>query len=329
MKRVYLKPRSTYRTVLHSDTLFGCVCWAIREVFSEAKLVELLQEFVSGNPPFQLSSAFPFRNNASDGRTHFYPRPMLLPTELEIPKDADGVKRQVEEAEKKKKFRKVKWITEETLSKFTSGAWDERDYYASGVWQDSGPGEKTVEVQHNTINRLSGGTGTTPSTGLYSLTEYTISDGGLFFLLNGETDVVEGALGFLEHFGIGGDSSLGKGQFEIEVTDADLPAVPEDVDRFMTLSLYAPRPSEMATVRSDEAWYNLVVRKGKVGGPFLRVEDFWKKSLTMFAEGSTFPMTEQQPFGHNPIVKGIADGLPFDVQHYGYAFQIHIKTKAV
>lgn len=326
MKRVYLKPRSTYRTVLHSDTLFGCVCWAIREVFSEAKLVELLQEFASGNPPFQLSSAFPFRNNASDGQTHFYPRPMLMPTELEMPKDADGVKRRVEEAEKQKKFRKVKWVSQETLSKFTAGTWNEADYYASDVWQDEGPNLVDIEVQHNTIDRLSGGT--TPSGNLYSLTEYTISDGGLFFLLDGETDIVEGAFGFLEHFGIGGDSSLGKGRFEIEVIDADLPTASEGADRFMTLSLYAPRELEIATVRSDGAWYNLVVRKGKVGGPFLRVEDFWKKSLTMFAEGSTFPMTEQKPFGHNPIVKRIADDLPFNVQHYGYAFQIHIKTKA-
>ena len=321
MKRVYLKPRSTYRTVLRSDTLFGCVCWAIREVFSEARLEELLQEFVSGNPPFLLSSAFPFRDT-SGRRIHFYPRPVLAPAEFERPKD-------VSEAEQQKKFRKVKWISEETLSKLTSGTWNEADYYASDVWQDEGPNLMDIEVQHNTINRLSGGTGTTPSTGLYSLTEYAISDGGLFFLLNDETDVVESAFGFLEHFGIGGDSSLGKGRFEIEVTDADLPETPKEADRFMTLSLYAPRPSEMATVRSEEAWYNLVVRKGKVGGPFLRVEDFWKKSLTMFSEGSTFPMTEQKPFGHNPIVKGLAEGLPFDVQHYGYAFQIHIKTKAV
>ncbi len=320
MKRVYLKPYSTYRTPLHSDTLFGCVCWAIREVFSEARLEELLKQFASGDPPFLLSSAFPFRDNESEGRTHFYPRPMLMPTELEIPKNEDDAKHQ-------KKFRKVKWVSEEILDKFVSGTWSETDYYASDTWDTEGPREKTVEVQHNTIDRLSGGT--TPSGNLYSLTEYAISDGGLFFLLDGETDVVEGTFGFLEHFGIGGDSSLGKGRFEIEVTDANLPAVPEDADRFMTLSLYTPRESEMATVRTDGAWYNLVVRKGKVGGPFLRVEDFWKKSLTMFSEGSTFPMTEQKTFGHNPIVKGIADGLPFNVQHYGYAFQIHIKTKAV
>lgn len=321
MKRVYLKPHSTYRTILHSDTLFGCVCWAVREVFSEARLEELLKQFASGDPPFLLSSVFPFRDNKSDGRTHFYPRPMLMPTALETPKDEDDAKQQ-------KKFRKVKWVSEEILGKFASGAWNEADYYASSTWDATGPGEKTIEVQHNTINRLSGGTGTTPSSGLYSLTEYAISDGGLFFLLDGEIDIVEGALGFLEHFGIGGDSSLGKGRFKIEVTDANLPVAPEDADRFMTLSLYAPRESEIATVRSDGAWYNLVVRKGKVGGPFLRVDDFWKKSLTMFAEGSTFPMTEQKSFGHNPIVKGIADDLPFDVQHYGYAFQIHIKTKA-
>lgn len=319
MKRVYLKPRSTYRTVLHSDTLFGCVCWAIREVFSEAKLEGLLKEFASGNPPFLLSSAFPFRDT-SGRRIHFYLRPVLAPAEFESPKD-------VSEAEQQKKFRKAKWVTEETLDKFTSGTWNEADYYASDVWQDEGPNLMDIEVQHNTINRLSGGTGTTPSSGLYSLTEYAISDGGLFFLLDGEVDVVEGAFGFLEHFGIGGDSSLGKGRFEIEVTDADLPAPPEGADRFMTLSLYAPRETEMATIRSDGVWYNLVVRKGKVGGPFLRVDDFWKKSLTMFAEGSTFPMTEQKTFGHNPIVKDNSDDLPFDVQNYGYAFQIPMTTK--
>ena len=318
MKRVYLKPLSTYRTALHSDTLFGCVCWAIREVFSEARLEGLLNRFASGDPPFQLSSAFPF-GSMSGGRTHFYPRPMLVPAELEIPKGMD-------EAEQQKKFRKVKWITEETLGKFASGAWNEADYYTSGAWEADGPNEMTVEVQHNTIDRLSGGT--TPSGNLYSLTEYAISNGGLFFLIDGEADVVEGAFGFLEHFGIGGDRSLGKGRFEIEVIDADLPAAPEEADRFMTLSLYAPRESEMDTVRSDGAWYNLMVRKGKVGGPFLQVGDFWKKSLTMFAEGSTFPLTEQKTFGHNPIVKGIADGLSFDVQHYGYAFQIPMNTKA-
>lgn len=318
MKRIYLSPRSTYRTALHSDTLFGCVCWAIREVFSEARLEGLLKRFASGDPPFQLSSAFPFRDE-STGRTHFYPRPMLPPAELETPKNMD-------EAERQKRFRKVKWVTEETFGKFASGAWHEADYYASGAWDADGPQLMAVEVQHNTIDRLSGGT--TPSGQLYSLTEYAISNGGLYFSLDGETDAVEGAFGFLSHFGIGGDSSLGKGQFEIEVTDAELPVTTEGADRFMTLSLYAPRESEMATVRSDGAWYNLTVRKGKVGGPFLRVADFWKKSLAMFAEGSTFPMDEPKTFGHNPIVKGIADGLPFDVQHYGYAFQVPIKTKA-
>lgn len=318
MKRIYLKPRSTYRTALHSDTLFGCVCWAIREVFSEARLEGLLKRFASGDPPFQLSSAFPFRDESTE-RTHFYPRPTLPPAELETPKNRD-------EAERQKRFRKVKWVTEETVGKFASGAWHEADYYASGAWEADGPQEMVVEVQHNTIDRLSGGT--TPSGQLYSLTEYAISNGGLYFWLDGETDAVEGAFGFLSHFGIGGDSSLGKGQFEIEVTDAELPVTTAGADRFMTLSLYAPKRSEMATVRSDGAWYNLTVRKGKVGGPFLRVADFWKKSLAMFAEGSTFPMDDLKTFGHNPIVKGIADGLPFDVQHYGYAFQMPIKTKA-
>lgn len=60
MKTVYLEPKATFKTDLQSDTLFGLICWGIRQVFSEQKLEELLAQFAAGTPPFLLSSAFPF-----------------------------------------------------------------------------------------------------------------------------------------------------------------------------------------------------------------------------------------------------------------------------
>ena len=316
MKRIYLTPRSTYRTDLRSDTLFGCLCWAIREVFSEAELEALLGRFAGGDPPFRISSAFPFRDG-EDGRAHFYPRPLVAPADLGTPKNATDATRQ-------KRFRKNRWVSETAFQKSADGTWNEVDYYAWGDWENNGPRLVSAEVQHNAIDRLSGGT--TPSGTLYSLTEHAAPDGGLFFLVDGETNVVEGALGFLQHLGFGGDSSLGKGRFDISVADAGPLGARDGGDGILTLSLYAPRPDEIDAIRNG--WYDLVIRKGKVGGPFLRVEDFWKRSVTMLAEGSTFPLSGPGPFGHNPVVKGPEDGLPFEVQHYGYAFAVPIKTKA-
>jgi CRISPR-associated protein Csm4 len=317
LKQIYLTPRSSFRTDLKSDTLFGCVCWAIREVFSEEDLTGLLKQFAEGNPPFRLSSAFPFHTAATE-RKPFYPKPMLAPASLGMPNG-------VTEAARQKTFRKQKYVTEDVFQKFVTGEWGEMEYYKSGKWEKEGPELTSIDIQHNTIDRLSGGT--TPSGNLYSLTEHMVSNGGLYFLMDGETRWVEGALGFLHHQGFGGDSSLGKGGFDIDVVDKTPIGVASGADRFVTLSLYSPRPDEVEKIKSGSAWYDLVLRKGKVGGPFLRVEDFWKRSVTMFGEGSTFALWNAQFFGHNPIVKGKEDGLPFDVQQYGYAFSIPMKTK--
>ena len=320
MKRIYLEPKASHRTNLRSDTLFGCLCWGIREVYSEAQLVGMLEGFASGEPPFRISSAFPYRNHEGQ-RTSFFPRPLLRPARL--PNVLDR-----KEARRQKDFRKHRWMAEDTFRKFVSGGLNEIDYYGSGVWEAVAPSVVEEEVLHNAIDRLAGGTGRAGT--LFSQTERYIPEGGLFFLLDGDAaGVVEGALGFLAHVGLGGDSSLGKGCFNISVEDLAPFDVPESADRFVTLSLYAPGDRESVAFREGEAWYELTVRKGKVGGPFLRVDDFWKRSVTMFTEGSTFPLLDGvRSYGRNPIVKGPEDGVPFRVQHYGFAFHIPMQTEA-
>ena len=320
MKRIYLKPKAPYRTDLRSDTLFGCLCWGIREVYSEAQLVGLLERFASGEPPFRISSAFPYRDHEGQ-RTCFFPRPLLRPARLP---DALDVK----EAKRHKDFRKHQWVSEDTFRKFVSGSLNEVDYYGSGVWEDAVPSVVEEEVLHNAIDRLAGGTGRSGT--LFSQTDRYIPEGGLFFLLDGEaTSEVESALGFLAHGGLGGDTSIGKGCFDILVEVLAPFDVPEAADRFVTLSLYAPGEREIDAFREGEAWYDLTVRKGKVGGPFLRVDDFWKRSVTMFTEGSTFPLLDGvRAYGCNPIVKGPEDGVPFQVQHYGFAYHIPMHIEA-
>ena len=319
MRAILLEPRGAYRNELHSDTLFGLICWAIRQVFSEARLVELLEGFAADRPPFLLSSAFPC---AKDGTTWkpFLPRPLLPPPDLD--------NRSREEAQRLKRYKRLRYIPVDHFKQFLQGSYSEHSYYASGVWEDLGvPVPQTTDRLRSAIDRLSD---TTDGEGtLFAMPEYRTA--GLFFLLDGqEAELVVKALRFLDDFGWGGGNSLGYGCFAATVTESPLGKPVAEPARFVTLSLYCPRPAELEHFRAGEAgesWYELTVRKGKVGGHFLRTGDFWKRSVLMFTPGSTFPaMTGRSAYGCNPIVKGRRDGLPFDVQQLGYAFAVGMKA---
>ena len=319
MKAIYLQSRGAYRNELHSDTLFGLICWAIRQVFSEARLVELLKAFADGQPPFLLSSAFPCVKDDA-GWKPFLPRPLLPPSE-----PAADLSR--EEAQRLKQYKRLRYIPADHFNQFLQGDYSDGSYYESDVWEKLAsevPVPRRTDRLHSTIDRLSG---TTDGEGnLFSEPEYRMD--ALYFLLDGEeAELVVTSLRFLEDFGWGGGNSVGYGHFAATANESPLEADVTEPDRFITLSLYHPRPTELAHFKTEEAWYELVVRKGKVGGHFLQAGDFWKRSALMFAPGSTFPViAEKQAYGRNPIVKGRKDGLPFDVQQFGYAFAVGMKT---
>lgn len=323
MKVVYLESRGSFRSdcdALHSDTLFGLLCWAIRQVFSEEELVRLLKRFADGDPPFLISSAFPCRQE--EGKVmHFLPRPLLPPMEMKAELSPG-------EAQKLKEFKRLRWIPEEHFSGFLQGRYSEGEYYAAEEWgKIKQPVIRRIDRLRARIDRLSG---TTDGAGtLFTAPEYRPQDGVLYFLLKGkEVGMVERCLGFLEDFGWGGGNSIGHGQFRTRVEERVIFTEPETSDRFVVLSLYHPYQEELAHFRQGDAWYELVMRKGKVGGHFLHVPDFWKQSVMMFSPGSTFPLIAgRQVYGDNPIVKKREPGkLPFDVQQFGYAFAAGMRT---
>ena len=316
MKAIYLESRGAYRNELHSDTLFGLICWAIRQVFSEERLVELLKVFDAGQPPFLLSSAFPCAKD-NTGWKPFLPRPLLPP--------APVAELSREEAQRLKQYKRLRYIPADHFNQFLQGDYSDGSYYKSDAWKKfKVPMPQLIDRLHSTIDRLSG---TTDGEGnLFSEPEYRTD--ALYFLLDGEeAELVVTALRFLEDFGWGGGNSVGYGLFAATAGESPLGAAVAEPDRFITLSLYHPRADELTHFKTGEAWYELVVRKGKVGGHFLQAGDFWKRSVLMFAPGSTFPaMAEKQVYGRNPIVKKRQDGLPFDVQQFGYAFAVGMKT---
>jgi len=348
MKIVYLKPKSSFLgEQVHSDTLFGALCWGVRQIYGKEKLEEMLSRFdrtsKKFNPPFLLSSTFPYMDSG-DRRMHFLPKPKLKP----IWKEIDSK----EALDTLKTIKKVAYLQENLFngwinSKITDfnlfgnielkgGAitykLDGREYLQKGgILIEKGYATsifKKTDIQRNVINRLSN---TTTEGGLFYTHETFIGEeSGLYFLIDikdgSYENLLNASLGFIEDRGIGGDVSVGKGQFDIEsLTEAGLIHEPKNPSSFTNLSLYYPCDDEIRFFKQHKGklWYNLMRRKGKIESAFVSTKDIWKATVQMFGEGSTFPLIDDKEFyGENPIVKE----KPFQIQHYGFALSVNMKV---
>ena len=72
--RLIIKPTSSFQTPLHSDTLFGHICWALRYLKGEDELLKFLKTFNNDNSPILLSDGFP---------KDYLPMPVLRPLSIE------------------------------------------------------------------------------------------------------------------------------------------------------------------------------------------------------------------------------------------------------
>ncbi|RMD89830.1 MAG: hypothetical protein D6813_10040, partial [Calditrichaeota bacterium] len=98
-----------------------------------------------------------------------------------------------------------------------------------------------------------------------------------------------------------------------------------DAKRFITLSLYSPTQDEINVFsqNKDSTWYQLELRKGRVGGKLYVTNHFLKQPVVMFQEGSSFPIVDgKSNFGYLQLVKNV-ETLPHKVYQYGYAFPIY------
>lgn len=340
MKIVYLKPKSGYRTSLRSDTLWGMLCWAIRDLYGAEKLVDFINSYKnesSDTKPFYISSTFPFKQVGRDFHL-FFPTPQLPILEKAYqPLEGETYEAQRKDLRQRKKERKKHLIERDLFEQVINGGISEIPN------EEKSPKQETLAVTHNTINRIKGGTLELNKQGqLFHVEENFLLDPknetknketvGLFFLAKGDTTLLESALRYLEHTGIGGDKGVGKGKFEISIKDFELKE-PSDYNAFVNLSLYAPTEDETNNWQKSESEllnYTIIDRQGKVGGLALNNKNIWKEVVTMFKEGSCFPKVEGQiDFGENRVVKkqNIDKNVPFDIYHYGMAFMVKMKIQ--
>ncbi|MEM9886818.1 MAG: type III-A CRISPR-associated RAMP protein Csm4 [Bacteroidota bacterium] len=338
MIAVYLKPKSGYRTPLRSDTLWGIICWGIRNLYGEAELVQFIESY-SSNPPLFISSAFPFLGDLQDGQLkveeHFFPKPFLPPISA-----IEG--KELEDYQRIKDFKKIKYLSLADFQAVLNGTLNNDDIFErikKGQNTIVPPKRELYSVTHNRIDRLKGYTLEVKGQGqLFHTDEYHFTDkkeAGLFFLAKGEVEKwLYPVLRYYSHIGMGGDYSIGKGVFDIYWKDVVIQET-EQADALINLSLYYPKIEEELPLfnKNKNFRYLLERRSGRVGQHRVYRE---KESLYFFREGSIFPTTQTSRsnwgsvFVDEEIKKEEEETkiLGHPIYRYGMGFMLKMKIKS-
>lgn len=302
---VYVKPKSAFPE-LHSDTIFGALIYAMDQLSID--VIALLGQFKK-SPPFLVSSAFPFADS-NGTKIRFFPRPIMEPkrTDFDLTKE----------------FKKVAYIEENIFKSWINGETDEKEIIEKigrkeyNIIADNFLVSKNVDIDfkinsislpRNTINRI-----TQASENIFYTSLYNYEGAGLFFGIrfydeNYKNDV-EAAVKLLRDRGFGGDVSVGKGHFDFETGDEEIPNNPGN--QFVTLSRYIPTNEELTAFVKEQMWYEIGSKRGWSPGGKVR------KQVRFFVEGSTFSDTENEFYGR--LVPSADDSV-----EYGYAYKIGMK----
>lgn len=329
--RICLTPRSGFEITLHSDTIFGAICWGIRTLYNEEKLLAVLEEFKT-TPPFLISSTFPWKGEG-EKRTWYLPKPFLQPlvtndfkalehkfqSTLE-PYHTDKL-RTMELANKYKHFRKLKWIPINKFIKVLKGG-SEKDLfidYLDGIIRDLNFIESGI-AQKNSLDRLANSTVGNGETFFTPDISFR-ANYGLYFLLKADDipPYLKPVLMFLQDSGIGPNARTGRNWFTMEIEEKPLFGIMEG-NSFITLSRYIARDG----IDADASWYQLASVRSKIESrQEFAGEDVWKDRVTYLAAGSFIRPKERREFYGSLIpVKEVAGRT---VYQYGYAYPVWVK----
>ncbi|MDP1607092.1 MAG: hypothetical protein Q8L93_10725 [Rhodocyclaceae bacterium] len=183
-------------TPLAGDTLFGQLCWALREAHGEAELTQRLDGYTQGQPWLVVSDGFP---------AGYLPKP-TLPAHFEPARQAD----------ERKAAKKKSWIpvahAAHPLKEMLACASDDTTAYGQAP-------QRTVQ-SHNTIDRHTGTTGT-GEFAPYSMAQTCHAAGqqiDLYLVLDDSritADEVRQLLAAIGQTGFGRDASIGLGKFAV------------------------------------------------------------------------------------------------------------------
>jgi len=281
--RITLSLQSAFATAIKGDTLFGQLCWAIRNRYGEARLNTCLDGYTKNQPFAVVSDAFPAGH---------LPLPKLPSCYYQTP-----------EGEDRKAVKKRAWLPEAYLHSPVKG-WLGHAVTAKTIANNSNISTKHPQP-HNTINRL---TNTTGEAGFapYSIEQEWFMPGLLwtvYLLLDTERLSVENCrqcLNDMGSVGYGKDASIGMGKFNIEAFDEQALPAQNDANACLTLAPCAPQGLGFDSERS---FYQLFTRFGRHGDIAVHQEGKPFKNPVLLAQTAAV-------FGIEPPVTGfIGQGI--------------------
>jgi CRISPR-associated protein Csm4 len=307
--------------LIHSDTLFGALCWAWT-LYYGSDLSTFLRPFQAGDPPFLISSAFPYA-----GGVHLVPRPEAG---ISVAGDEERAYRIV----------KADWISLSLLIEAARGpipgdrmisVWEESAFLlqedqamlpeslkgdpGSRPWTIARLPRVTLDrVSHSSEIFHSGALQFAPDCGLYLWAQLRSPQA---------KEELETLFRLLADEGLGGERSCGYGQFQPTFTEVKLPPplVQREVGAWLLLSLYNPDARELETLDLRRSAYTLIRRRSWVCSPQARA--LQTAALSYFAEGSVIALKDgASPQGRLVEVLPVRPGIPHSVYRNGLAFAI-------
>lgn len=307
---------------IQADSLFGHLCWAIRDLQGKPALDQFLQAYKDNAPPLLLSNGF------LEGQL---PRPKLRPltrqqmedlnlsTELKPLKKITTIKRSVWEELTKEA------VSEEILVKTLLAAKKEAKVkpqtYCKKCVVPLIPATKKeieiIDIPHSVIDRLT--QRTLNYGGLFHSHEYDFRGKKIDLYVHFDNAVMDSArlyclLKYIGMLGYGKDKSTGKGAFTVDTPETwetiKLPT--ENINRVMSLSIGIPCKN------LTEGYYNLVPKYGKLGGHWANDGQPFKHPILMHDAGSTYtPKEAVRPF-YGQLLENMHSNKERGICHYAY-----------
>ncbi len=315
-----------------SDTLFAALVATLGDLKGTAGVDAFTVPFEEGTPPFLLTSAFPIA-----GSLPLLPRPFAYVDLTPMPGQRKLLKRLAyvspaifrrilagssmdDYAGEKGAFLqggKV-WIAAGEIERLPE-TWrdlDEERLREKKVW-DSTPVDRVAVDRVSSASSIYriGRTTYAPGCGLWAGVQWPQG------INAAARSQLETLLAHLGDRGLGGERSVGYGQFKMETTGLDLGLPLVDSGRALTLSRYLPRREELPDALQGGAAYRLAPVAGWLGAPGHAARR--RRQVRFLVEGAVFEPVGTGSWGRLADVRPAGwDGFP--IWRYGYACPVGV-----
>ena len=208
-----------------------------------------------------ISSLFPFYQKDKESEAvMFFPKPL----KHAMPESDDAVK-------ERKKVKKVTWLDAHYFSKVLNGCQlfdDATIGRLDGEYLTSKAIDKDFITSKVSSRVTAARNGQESATPFYMDRVMFKGYSGLFFIAEGNTELLDQSLGLLQHEGIGTDRNVGNGFFEYEPSTMEI-EIPDNADYAISLSSFVPESNGQLQemLGSDEVAFDFQRRGGWITTP--------------------------------------------------------------